>query len=74
MPANLKQPTLTLTLNAKAVTTPAVTLADLVAEQGHGGSKIATAVNGTFVAASARATTRLAGGDRVEIVSPRQGG
>jgi sulfur carrier protein len=35
---------------------------------------IATAVNGEFVSAVKRAETRLAEGDRVEILSPMQGG
>jgi sulfur carrier protein len=35
---------------------------------------VATALNGHFVAARARETTRLAHGDKIEIVAPRQGG
>ncbi|WP_020185583.1 sulfur carrier protein ThiS [Methylopila sp. 73B] len=35
---------------------------------------VATAVNGDFVPARARAATALNDGDRIEIVSPRQGG
>lgn len=35
---------------------------------------VATAVNGDFVPARARAGTTLSDGDRIEIVSPRQGG
>ena len=35
---------------------------------------VATALNGEFVPARARAATPLAEGDRVEIVAPRQGG
>ena len=41
---------------------------------GYGGRKIATAVNGRFVPAPARQATRLADGDRVEVVAPMQGG
>ena len=41
---------------------------------GFGGRKIATAVNGRFVAAAARPKTALADGDRVEVVAPMQGG
>jgi sulfur carrier protein len=41
---------------------------------GYGGRKIATAVNGRFVAAAARPRTPLADGDRVEVVAPMQGG
>jgi sulfur carrier protein len=41
---------------------------------GFGGRKIATAVNGRFVAAPARQSTTLADGDRIEVVAPMQGG
>ena len=50
------------------------TLAQALEELGFGGKKIATALNGRFVAAAARPTTDLADGDRVEIVAPMQGG
>jgi len=55
-------------------TTRAATLAELVAEQNLAGLKVATAHNGAFVPERARAGTPLAAGDRIEIVSPRQGG
>jgi sulfur carrier protein len=35
---------------------------------------VATALNGEFVPARARAETPLNEGDRIEIVAPRQGG
>ena len=35
---------------------------------------VATALNGAFVPKRKRAETRLADGDRIEIVAPRQGG
>ena len=41
---------------------------------GYGGKKIATAVNGRFVAAAARPDLKLADGDKVEVVAPMQGG
>ena len=41
---------------------------------GFGGRKVATAVNGRFVPATLRPATRLADGDKVEIVAPMQGG
>jgi sulfur carrier protein len=63
-----------ITLNGRAVATAATTLAALLAEQGLSDSKVATAVNGAFVAARARAETPLAAGDRVEVLSARQGG
>lgn len=65
---------LPITLNAQDLSTRATTLEDLVAEQGHAGAKIATAVNGNFVPARMRAATKLQAGDRVEILTARQGG
>jgi sulfur carrier protein len=50
------------------------TLDALCARLGLTEAKIATAVNGTFVAAVARAAIALASSDEIEIVAPRQGG
>ena len=61
-------------VNGVPVTTRAATLADLVTELGHGDARVATALNGDFVPARVRGATQLAPGDRIEIVSPRQGG
>ncbi len=63
-----------ITVNGARVATGVATLADLVAERGFGDMKVATAVNGEFVAARRRAETPIAEGDRFEIVSARQGG
>lgn len=63
-----------ITLNGAAVQTSARTLEDLLAGQGFAGAKVATAVNGTFVPARARASTTLSQGDAVEVLSARQGG
>jgi len=41
---------------------------------GYGGKKIATAVNGRFVAAAARPRVELNDGDTIEVVAPMQGG
>jgi sulfur carrier protein len=72
---HLQAPRLTsIILNGERVETEALTLAALVAGQGFAQTAVATAVNGTFVPREARAATLLAGGDRVEIVAPRQGG
>lgn len=49
-------------------------LAAVLGQLGYGDAKVATAVNESFVAAPARGRHRLAPGDRVEIVAPRQGG
>jgi sulfur carrier protein len=63
-----------ITVNGKPVETSSGTLAALLDELGHGGKRIATAVNEEFVPATKRASHQLAAGDRVEIVAPRQGG
>lgn len=63
-----------LVVNGEAVTTAAETLEALLSESGYGGARVATALNGDFVPAVRRGQTRLADGDRVEIVSARQGG
>ena len=65
---------LRISLNGQLRTTEAATLADLLIEAGFGDAKVATAVNGEFVPQRARDTRRLAAGDQIEIVSPRQGG
>ncbi|HEY8052279.1 MAG: sulfur carrier protein ThiS [Steroidobacterales bacterium] len=46
----------------------------LLAELGYQEAVVSTAVNGEFVATGARAGTRLADGDRVEVLAPMQGG
>ena len=61
-------------VNGEACRTGARTLAALVGELGYAGRRIATAVNGEFIASAAREEMQLAPGDRVEIVAPRQGG
>jgi len=65
---------LVLFLNGLKIETAALTLADLVDERELAEARVATALNGHFVAAARRATTTLSPGDRVEIVSARQGG
>ncbi|HEU4476200.1 MAG TPA: sulfur carrier protein ThiS [Methyloceanibacter sp.] len=61
-------------LNGEAFVTDAVTLDELCARLGFAEAKVATAVNGAFVAAAARGATRLSDADEIEIVAPRQGG
>jgi sulfur carrier protein len=52
----------------------ATTLAEALEELGMGEARVATAVNGLFVPAGARAETVLAPGDRVEVLAAMQGG
>lgn len=61
-------------VNGKEIETAARFLSDLVAEHALGDGKVATALNGNFVAVASRTATLLQPGDRIEIVSPRQGG
>jgi sulfur carrier protein len=61
-------------LNGEAFVTDAATLDELCARLGLAEAKIATAVNGAFVAAPARGAARLEEADEIEIVAPRQGG
>ena len=50
------------------------TLALALNALGYGGKKIATAVNGRFVAAAVRPAVELNDGDKIEVVAPMQGG
>lgn len=63
-----------ITVNGAATDVAAITLETALQELGYGDQRVATALNEDFVPAAARATTPLAEGDRVEIVTPRQGG
>lgn len=61
-------------VNAESQEVSAQVLGDILNELGYGDAKIATALNEVFVAKSARGQTKVAAGDRLEIVTPRQGG
>ncbi|PHP28173.1 sulfur carrier protein ThiS [Limimaricola cinnabarinus] len=63
-----------ITINGTATEVRADTLAAVLDELGYGGAKVATAINENFVPATARGMTVLSPGDRLEIVTPRQGG
>ncbi len=54
--------------------TAAAELSGALSELGYADAVVATAVNDEFVAANARAHTRLSEGDRVEVLAPMQGG
>lgn len=72
--AKSAQRSLTIELNGVPAETSAATLAEFVVEQGYGDMRVATAVNGAFVAERDRASCSLAGGDAIEVVTARQGG
>lgn len=61
-------------VNGATHETEAPTLAALLEEMGLGAAKVATAVNEDFVPGPLRAQTPLGEGNRIEIVTPRQGG
>lgn len=61
-------------VNGVATEVQATRLSQILEELGHGGAKVATAVNEDFVPAGLRDSTQIAAGDRIEIVAPRQGG
>ena len=61
-------------VNGERDETAVASLAELVAQLGFSEDQVATARNGEFVPRQARAATRLAADDRIEIVAPRQGG
>jgi sulfur carrier protein len=61
-------------VNGKRLDVAAQTLAALLRELEYDERHVATALNQMFVRRMDRAETKLALGDRIEIVSPRQGG
>jgi sulfur carrier protein len=63
-----------LVVNGEPQDVPASTLADALQSLDLAEAKVATALNGEFVPARARASTPVKDGDRIEIVAPRQGG
>jgi len=65
---------LQILLNGERFATDASNLDELCVKLGFAEAKVATAVNGSFVAAAKRGATQIAEADEVEIVAPRQGG
>ena len=61
-------------LNGEPLATDARNLDELCASLGFAGARIATALNGSFVPSTMRATITLTPADEIEIVAPRQGG
>lgn len=70
----MRSQTISLTVNGALRETRAETLAELLAAEDLGGTRVATAVNGAFVPARSRESWRLEADDRIEILSARQGG
>lgn len=63
-----------LEINGEVRTVAHTTLDQLVADLTARPNAVATAVNGSFVPVSDRSVTKLKEGDRIEILSPMQGG
>jgi len=61
-------------VNGESCDVQAETLAALLEELDYGDATVATAHNQTFVRKKDRAAARLAEGDEIEILTPRQGG
>ncbi len=63
-----------LIVNGEETSSKAETLANLLQDLDYEGAWIATAVNGDLVTREERTTKHLNEGDRIEILSPMQGG
>lgn len=61
-------------VNSEAHDVRGQSLAEVLEELGYGGAVIATAVNGDFAPARARAGLMLKDGDAVELLAPMRGG
>lgn len=60
--------------NNKSLRVLAQTLEEAILELGYQATHLATALNGEFVPKTERANIILKEGDRIEILSPMQGG
>lgn len=63
-----------ISLNGKPFEVRAGRLDRVLEELGFQGAKVATAVNGDFVARGARGDRELRDGDALEVIAPMQGG
>ena len=63
-----------IVVNGEILSAQSSDLAALLVELDYETALVATAVNETFVRGKERAATPLREGDRVEILTPRQGG
>ncbi len=70
----MREAAMKLVVNGVEQEVAADTLAAALDALDYRGTLVATALNGEFVPARKRAETALREGDRIEIVSPRQGG
>jgi len=63
-----------IVLNGKPCDVAGARLDAVLAELGYQGAKVATAVNGDFIAKRLRGETALNEGDALEVIAPMQGG
>lgn len=63
-----------LIVNGEVYESMQCTLATLLEELQLDDAVVATALNGQFIAKDRRSTTPIYSGDRVEVLSPMQGG
>jgi sulfur carrier protein len=63
-----------LVVNGESQEVEAASLEGTLIALEYENATVATALNGAFVPARARAATPVMEGDRIEIVAPRQGG
>lgn len=63
-----------ITVNAEPHEVAGLTLSAALSELGFDSPTLATAVNGSFVPRSERMDMTLNDGDRLEVLSPMQGG
>lgn len=61
-------------INGKNKNITNVNLTFALDELGYKGKKLATALNGEFVSVQSRDNTNLKEGDKLEVLSPQQGG
>ncbi len=71
---NLAGPSKTLVVNGDRREIVGETLAQALVALDYAEATVATALNGEFVPKRARDATPVKDGDRIEILSPRQGG
>ncbi|WOS65440.1 sulfur carrier protein ThiS [Sinorhizobium fredii] len=65
---------MTYIVNGEALESSATTLSDLLLALDYESEWLATAINGELVHRQDRGARRLSEGDRIEILSPMQGG
>jgi sulfur carrier protein len=63
-----------LWINGDETSVNAQTMTAILAELNLDDAVVATALNGEFIPIAARAGTKVANGDKIEILAPMQGG